>query len=97
MLREKNYPITAEDLNVLEGLEKGVMLQVPFQLMDKLIAAGLIEITMTPPDRISARGRALLREQRDARAQASELGGHLTRSVIATQRPDPDSGARRRI
>ena len=94
MLRERNYPITPEDLNVLDGLEKGVMLQVPFHLMDKLIAAGLIEITMTPPDRISARGSALLREQRDANASA--LGGYATRSVIATQRPDPDSGARRR-
>jgi hypothetical protein len=96
MLSERNYPITTEDLNVLDGLEKGVMLQVPFKLMDKLIAAGLIEFTMTPPDRISARGSALLREQRDARAQESAVAGLATHGVIATQRPRPDSGARRR-
>jgi hypothetical protein len=93
MLREKNYPITAEDLNVLDGLDKGVLLQVPFHLMDKLIAAGLIEVRMTPPDRLSARGRALLREQRDA--QASDLGSHATRGVIATQRSGPTSSALR--
>jgi hypothetical protein len=93
MLREKNYPITSEDLSVLEGLEKGVMLEVPFKLMDKLIAAGLIEVSMTPPDRLSVRGRALLREQRDA--QASALGSHATCGAIATQRSVPASSARR--
>jgi len=96
MFRKRNYPITPEDLRILDCLEKHVILQVPFALVDKLVAAGLIEIAMVPPDRISARGSALLREQRDAQAQASAMVGLATRGVTATQRLRPNWGARRR-
>lgn len=96
MLHERNYAITPEDLQILDSLEKRVILQVPFRLMDKLVAAGLIEFSMTPPDRISTRGCALLREQRDAQAQASAVVGLATRGVVATQRFRLNLGARRR-
>ena len=96
MLRKRNYTITPEDLHILDCLEKRVILQVPFGLVDKLVAAGLIEIAMMPPDRISARGSALLQEQRDAQAQASAIVGLATRGDSAMQRFRPNSGARRR-
>jgi hypothetical protein len=96
MFRKRSYPITPDDLNILDCLEKRVILQVPFRLVDKLVAAGLIEIAMMPPDRISARGSALLREQRDAQAQASIAAGLATRGDTATQRLRPNPGARRR-
>lgn len=95
MLRKRNYPITPEDLNILDCLEKHLILRVPFRLVDKLVAAGLIEIAMMPPDRISARGSALLREQRDAQAPASAAAGLTTRGDTGAERLRLHMGARR--
>jgi len=95
MLSERNYPITPEDLHILDSLEKRAILQVPFRLTDKLVAAGLIEIAMIPPDRISARGSALLREQRDAQAQASAVLDLANRGDTGAERRRLDMGAHR--
>jgi hypothetical protein len=88
--------ITTEDLHVLDCLEKREIRQVPFKLMDKLIAAGLIEVAMVPPDRISARGSALLAELRNAAEKPATAGGLAARDDNPTARLRLDAGARRR-
>ena len=96
MASKRDHRITPEDLQVLDCLEKHVILQVPFKLMDKLIAAGLIEVAMVAPDRISARGSALLADLRNAAETPAVAGSLATLGNIPTTRPRPEARARRR-
>jgi hypothetical protein len=97
MPANKHYTLTLEDLETLEALEKRKLLQVPFRLTDRLLALGLIEIAgqieidLQPPDRISARGLALLQELRSEEARATAAAG--IRGDADEEQLDPDMGA----